>query len=403
MKGASAMQIVVAGAGPVGLMTAALLAADKRTSDISIRVLDPHPPDPWDESAADLRVYALSRASQTLFARLGLWDVIRSCRVSPYRSMRVWEGSDADGRGSVHFEAASIGESDLGHVVEDRLLRHVLVEFLQQQRVEISFANWVQDVDAAASRIRLVTNQAEKIRADLLIGADGADSRVRELVGIGSLRRDYGQSALVANVTSDKPHGETAWQRFGARGPLALLPLADGSSSIVWSLASAEAERLLQVTDAEFGEQLSNASANVLGRLSLASRRASFSLRLQHAAEYARGSVVLVGDAAHAVHPLAGQGMNLGLLDAASLAGVIAQAAEAGEAIGDLYVLRRYARARRAHNLRMQFAFDGIDRLFRLPDWAAPFRAAGLRAVNSAPPLKRLLVEQAMGSGWGGA
>jgi 2-octaprenylphenol hydroxylase len=180
-------------------------------------------------------------------------------------------------------------------------------------------------------------------------------------------------------------------------GPLALLPLADGRSSIVWSLPTADAERLLAASDAEFLAELGDASTGVIGELTKCSKRVAFPLQALHALKYTVPRVALLGDAAHTVHPLAGQGMNLGILDAASIAAVIEDALLAGEDIGDLKVLRRYERDRKGDNLAMLAAFDGLNRLFRLPGWAAPLRALGLRAVETAHPVKRLLMQKALG------
>lgn len=391
-------RIVIAGTGPVGLMTAALLASDARAAAIDLRVVDAAGGLAWSESDLDLRVYALSRASQSLFERLGLWHRVRDRRASPYRAMRVWQGDDPDGVASVFFESATIGEPDLGHIVEDRLLRHVLLEFLlRMPNVRVDFDSPIVSFERGARRARVGMAGGEQIRADLLIGADGAASQVRALAGIGTFGHAYGQRALVAHVESAEPHRETAWQRFGELGPLALLPLADGRSSVVWSVPERDAERLAGMDDAAFESELDRASGNVLGRLRIASARAGFPLQFLHASRYTIPSVVLAGDAAHAVHPLAGQGMNLGLLDAAALAAVIGDAHAAGEYIGDRYVLDRYARARRAHNLQMQVAFDALDRVFRLGGPMPVLAAAGMLAVDAVPTLKRFIVERALG------
>ena len=193
------------------------------------------------------------------------------------------------------------------------------------------------------------------------------------------------RSLPVAHVETARPHERTAWQRFLPGGPLALLPLADGRSSIVWSLPTKDAERLLA------------ASAGVIGDLTACSKRVGFPLQALHALQYTSTRVALLGDAAHTVHPLAGQGMNLGILDAASIAAVTEDALLAGEDVGDLKVLRRYERERKGDNFAMLAAFDGLNRLFRLPGWAAPMRALGLRAVEAADPVKRLLMQKALG------
>ncbi len=231
----------------------------------------------------------------------------------------------------------------------------------------------------------------------LLAAADGSDSAVRKLLDLPAAGHGYGQTALVTHVTSALPHADTAWQRFLPGGPLAFLPLVDGRSSVVWSLPAEEAERLLAAPDAALVEALQTASAGVLGTLSAVAARGGFPLRALHALKYCRPRVALVGDAAHTVHPLAGQGMNLGLLDAACLAAEIEAALEAGEDPGDLKTLRRYERERKGDNLRMLLALDGLNRLFRLPAWAAPLRAAGLGAANASGVAKRALMRHALG------
>jgi 2-octaprenyl-3-methyl-6-methoxy-1,4-benzoquinol hydroxylase/2-octaprenylphenol hydroxylase len=239
------------------------------------------------------------------------------------------------------------------------------------------------------------------VSGTLLVAADGSDSAVRRLLDLPFTGHPYGQTAVVAHVTTEAPHRSTAWQRFLPGGPLALLPLAAGRSSIVWSLPTADADRLLAANDGDFLAELSVASAGVLGALTSCTSRVGVALQALHALRYTTARAALVGDAAHTVHPLAGQGMNLGLLDAAALAAVVEDAVLAGEDPGDARVLRRYERERKGDNLKMLAAFDALNRLFRLPGWAAPVRALGLRAVNATAPAKRLLMQQALGLGIG--
>jgi len=313
--------------------------------------------------------------------------------------MRVWEGEVYGARGSLEFDAAEIGEPDLGHIVEDNLIRERLSRALMDgDRAELSFGTSFDSIAAAPSGMRMKLTSGETVNAALVVGADGSASRVRALLEIPVREQSYEQHAIVAHVATAAPHAETAWQRFLPGGPLAFLPLADGQSSIVWSLPSAEAATLLAAADAEFVAALQEASGEVLGALSLSSARASFPLALVRAHEYCRAGVALVGDAAHCVHPLAGQGMNLGLADAVSLADTLSSATLAGEHIGDLRVLNRYARARKGTNLTMQLAFDALDRLFRLDQWAMPMRKLGLSVVDELPVAMRSRVRSQVGS-----
>jgi ubiquinone biosynthesis UbiH/UbiF/VisC/COQ6 family hydroxylase len=391
------LSIVVAGAGPVGLLFALRLARANATASLRLRIVDAGAPARWQAEAVDPRVYALSRESQWLLG--DLWAVVAARRVSPYRRMQVFEGEDPAGQGSIVFDAAEIGEPDLGHIVEDTLLRTVLLEALGRSGVQTVFGSGVESIRQAGERLALVTMTGDALDADLIVGADGGDSRVRAAAGIRVLEKDYEQRALVAHVVTELPHGETAWQRFLPGGPLAFLPLADGRSSIVWTCPDSDAERLLALGDTEFLAALQDASANVLGRIESCSRRLSFPLALKSATSYTRPGIALIGDAAHSVHPLAGQGMNLGLRDAAVLADTLVSALAAGHYPGDEFVLRRYARAQKARNLGMQLAFDGLNTLFGpgVPAFAAPLRRLGMAAVNRAEPAKRMLMRRALG------
>jgi ubiquinone biosynthesis UbiH/UbiF/VisC/COQ6 family hydroxylase len=400
MTASGVSEVVVVGAGPVGLTFAALLATGPAAERLRVRVIDAQGPPEWSAERMDLRVYALSRASQRALERLAVWSEIHARRASPYRRMRVWEG-ELGASGSLEFDAAEIGEPDLGHIVEDNLIRERLARVLLERRgVELRFATTLEALDESSSSIRVKLTSGEILSATLVVAADGAHSRVRALGKIPAHEHSYGQHAIVAHVATTVPHAETAWQRFLPGGPLAFLPLADGRSSIVWSLPSPRAETLLGAGDAHFVEALQEASGGVLGALELRSLRAAFPLKRVRAHDYCRRGVVLVGDAAHCVHPLAGQGMNLGLADAVCLADTLSAACLAGEHIGDLRVLNRYVRARKGANLAMQLAFDALDRLFRLDDWAMPIRKLGLAAVDELPVVKRMLMRRALGGSY---
>ena len=390
--------VLVAGAGVVGLATAALLATGRCADRLRVVVLDARPIPRWRAEEMDPRVYALSRASQQLLAHVGAWGRIAETRAAPYRRMRVWEGTDAYAASALDFDSADIGEPDLGHIVEDTLLRTVLADKLAAAReAQLAIGSEIESVETAPSEVAVELKDGGSLRGTVLLAADGSDSTVRRLLDLPVAGHRYEQSAVVTHVVSAGDHQGTAWQRFLPGGPLALLPLADGRSSIVWSLPTAEAERLLAASDDEFLAELNAASSGCVGELTACSKRVSFPLQALHALKYTAPRVALLGDAAHTVHPLAGQGMNLGILDAASIAAVVEDALLAGEGVGDLKVLRRYERQRKGDNLAMLAAFDGLNRLFRLPSWAAPARSLGLSAVEAAPPVKRLLMQKALG------
>ena len=394
--------VLIAGAGVVGLALAALLATGRAAERLRVQLLEARPLKRWRAQELDLRVYALSRASEQLFSRLGVWDEVSAARACAYRRMHVWEGEDPHTSASLTFDCADIGEPDLGHIVEDSLLRSRLAECLgAAPNAELTIGAELEALDVGGHGVSVRLKNGGALQGTLLIAADGGDSAVRALAQLPVRSRSYAQTALVTHVASERPHQETAWQRFLPGGPLALLPLVDGRSSIVWSLPTHDAETLLAAPESEFLAALQTASAGVLGALGPSAARAGFPLQALHALRYCDARVALVGDAAHVVHPLAGQGMNLGLLDAVVLAAVIEDAVLAGEDPGDAKVLRRYERQRKGDNLQMLLAFDGLHRLFGLPGWAAPLRAAGLGVVQASDLAKRLLMRRALGLGAG--
>ena len=397
MRSRSATSVLIAGGGAIGLATAALLARGRCADRIRVHVLEARSLPRWREPDTDLRVYALSRASQRLFESLGLWQEIVARRASPYRRMRVWEGEDPSAA-ALEFDSAEIGEPDLGHIVEDSLLRTVLLDALSSApNAEVTLGAELERVEIGPRAAIVSLRHGGTIQGTLLVAADGSDSAVRRMLDLPVVSRSYEQTAVVTHVSSSLPHRETAWQRFLPGGPLAFLPLADGRSSVVWSCPSERAEELLAADADFFLAELQAASAGALGALSSCSARAGFPLQALHALRYSAARAVLVGDAAHTVHPLAGQGLNLGLLDALSVAGVIETAVLAGEDPGDLKVLRRYERDRKGDNLEMLVALDGLNRLFRLPSWAGPVRTAGLKAVDASGVAKRFLMQRALG------
>lgn len=398
--------VLVAGAGMVGSCLAALLAVDPRTRNLRVGLLDAREPPGFDPAApVGLRVSALSRASQNILTVAGAWQAITAARVSPYRKMRVWDARDGDRdvprSDGLCFDSALLGEPDLGHIVENDLVQAALLESVSQAaNIETLIPAQVAQIEAGAATAKVHLDDGSSLGARLLVACDGAGSRVRQQAGIEVDQSDYGQRGVVAVVNTELYHEETAWQRFLRGGPLALLPLASGECSIVWSCEEAKAERLLALDDADFGAALTEASNGVLGAIAVRSARAAFPLRKLQARQYVLPGIALAGDAAHVVHPLAGQGANLGLLDAAALAEVLARAVADGESPGDLRVLRRYERWRKSVNLVMQQALDSLSKLFGLrlaPAGAA--RRAGMSLVGRSPPVANRLARRALGMG----
>ena len=389
--------LIVAGGGMVG----AAFALACSGKGLSIAVVETRAPQrAWPPGEVDLRVSALSRASERLLARLGAWGRIESLGASPYRQMRVW---DAVGGGSVAFDSADLGEPDLGHIVENRVTQLALWERLEQAPdLTLICPAAIAGMDRAGAQRRLILADGRILKPRLLVAADGRDSLVRELAGIPTQGWDYDQRAIVATAIPADWHQETAWQRFLPTGPLALLPLADGRLSIVWSASDARAAELMALGVDDFAAELTEASEGRLGRIRLDGPRAAVPLRLQHAERYVEPGLALIGDAAHAVHPLAGQGVNLGFLDAAALAEALDLALSRRRDIASLWTLRRYERARRGENLAMLAAMDGFKRLFgsdSLP--VAKVRGLGLSLTDRLAPVKRLLMERALGLGGG--
>jgi len=390
--------VVVVGGAMAGAGTAALLAATPATASLRIALVEPKPAMlPAAGAPLDLRVSALSRASQQLLERTGAWPAV-ACRACAYERMVVWEERmDPAGPQALVFDAAELGEPDLGHIAENRSIQAALTARAQEAGVVLLRAG-LTTLECADDAIRICLDDCREYRAALAVGADGADSAVRRQAGIDVRGWDYGQRAVVAHLQPERPHRETAWQRFLDTGPLALLPLADGRVSLVWSTLPAMAEELTACDEEEFAARVTESSAAVLGRLVPASPRASFPLRLLHARRYAARRVALVGDAAHTVHPLAGQGINLAFLDAAALVDVLGAAVESGDDPGELRVLRRYERWRKAEALPAIVLLDGIKRLFSGDNpTQSRLRQGVLGFVQSARPLKRIFMQRALG------
>jgi 2-octaprenylphenol hydroxylase len=318
-------------------------------------------------------------------------------RVTPYQHMHVW---DRAGLGEIHFDAADLAEPDLGHIIENRVIVRALWKSLEGAGVKVLAPTKLGALDFADEGASLTLADGGILRVGLVVAADGARSQVRELAGIASRSEPYDQHAVVATVSAEKGNRSTAWQRFMRDGPLALLPLERELFSIVWSTSPNEAERLCALPEHEFNGLLTKASESRLGRLAVLGARAAFPLRLQHAEKYVLPGLALVGDAAHVIHPLAGQGVNLGFLDAGALVDALLAGRARGRLPGALASLRVYERGRRGHNTATQLAMDGFKQLFSNDSGVLSLvRNLGLGAAGRLAPLRRLFEKVALGQG----
>lgn len=384
--------VIINGGGMVGATLACLLANQGK----KVAVIEAYKIKKIIKTTPyELRVSAISRASQHALIEADAWDGIVKQRVSPYENMTVW---DATGDGEVTFEAAELGEPELGHIIENRAIQFAVTEALQKYETASFYCpNSLQGFEVQDDQVVVELDDGQKISAQLLVGADGANSKVRELAGIDIDRDDYGQSGLVAVVKPEKHHQYTAWQRFQPSGPLAFLPLSDDSCSIVWTLPSDRADYYLSRTDDDFKIALADALDHKLGKIEEVSQRATFPLRGSQANDLVKPRIALVGDAAHTIHPLAGQGVNLGLKDAVELAQVLNDAS-ASRDVGSYKLLRRYERARRGDNMITMRVMEGFRLLFGHS--AAPvktMRNAGMKLFNQSSLLKTEIIRKAMG------
>ena len=383
---------IIVGGGIVGATVACALGE----AGVPVALIEAREPPPPESQQADPRVFAITRASERIFRSLGVWDTIHRQGAFAFSEMEVW---DAAGSGVTHFDCADLGEPCLGHIIEPRFIRTALWQQLESiAAVSLYCPARFQAISLLDDRVEVTLDNDQQLTAALVIAADGAHSPLRNTLGMEIHRHDYRQSSLVALVKTSEPHRNTAWQRFLPGGPLAFLPMGDGWSSIVWTLPSEKIDALLAADKDVFHEELATAFGHRLGDIVDSGEREAWPLQRMHAEHYVKARVALVGDAAHAIHPLAGQGVNLGLLDAATLAEVIVDAKQRGKDPGSLAVLRRYERWRRGDNQLMMTAMDGINQVFssgRSP--LSQLRNLGLSAVNRSATAKRLFMEHAMG------
>ncbi|MBL0433425.1 FAD-dependent 2-octaprenylphenol hydroxylase [Aeromonas hydrophila] len=387
------VDVVIVGGGMVGLGLAAAL----KGSALKVAVIEGQLPEPALDEAPDNRVSALSLASQRILQQVGAWRGIEARRLQPYGQMEVWE---QDSFGRIAFDAASLRQPELGHIVENRVIQLALLEaILAGDNIQLLSPARASSLQSGEAGSLLLLEDGRALSAKLVVAADGAHSWVRRQADIPLTSWDYGHHALVATVRCAEPHEAVARQIFTPEGPLAFLPLWQPDlCSIVWSVPAARAEALCQCDEEQFNRQLTTAFDGRLGLCKVEGARSAIPLTARYARDFARERLVLVGDAAHTIHPLAGQGVNLGLLDAAALAEQILRNQAAGKDIGRLANLRGYERWRKSEAASMLAAMEGLKRLFAGSNPLKKLvRGAGLCAFDLLTPLKQSVIRAAMG------
>ncbi len=386
-------EVIVVGGGPVG--AAAVLALRACGFDVALVERSAIPPR-FDSDDYDLRVYAISPASAAVLDGVGVWSAVLARRASAYSAMQVWEQGVERG---LSFSASDAGTRQLGWIVEHNLIVAELWARFGGLPVYRG-ADIVSAKFSSGESAELQLADGRTLVTRLVVAADGADSKIRDMACIDTVGWHYPQRAVVCHVQTGKPHRATAWQRFLPSGPLAFLPLADGRCSIVWSLEEPMADEVLALEDAAFCARLGAVSEYALGNITGTTRRVAFPLRLQHAQSYVGERLVLIGDAAHTVHPLAGQGVNLGFADVAALTTTLSEARDAGRDWSGARTLGRYQRQRRPENLEMLALTDALYRAFHLT--VPGLRAVlgfGLGMVDRLAPVKSWFARRATTSG----
>ncbi len=406
--------IVIVGAGMAGSALALALTRSAAASNAQLHVAIveqrelPTGTPPLGEGVQgyDLRASALTQSTIRWLNKIGCWQQVKSQRASAFVDMQVWV---EDGTGQISFSAAEVGETELGEVVENRVLTSTLLNAAREsETISLIDGEEVTGLELPRSagegeRVQLELASGRQLSASLVVAADGAASPVRTIANFPVRRWVYGHDAIVCTVLMEMPHRATAYQCFTRWGPVAFLPLESGRAdsalcTIVWSQEKPRAESLMAMTDADFCEALAAALEHRLGRVLEIGRRQSFPLTQMHAIDYYRPGLVLVADAAHTVHPLAGQGINLGLADVAELSSTIDEALEKGRPVNDERLLKRYQRRRKTDNLAMMAIIEGFKRIYRpLPLPAMLLRNEGMNLLDRHTLLKNRIIRYAMG------
>ncbi len=405
----STYDIIVVGGGMVGAAFACACAqsSQEKGLPLSIAVIEPYKPDyNWDKDSFDIRVSAITHASQRLLEKLGVWSKIKKEGAYAYKKMQVW---DSTGHGKICFDADEVAKENLGHIIENRIIAKNLQQRLEDfdnitficpfktKNLKIIDSDESQDSDQNYNVV-ISNDEGVELKSKLVIGADGANSWLRQQANIEITSWAYEQTAVVTTVKTTKHPDYTCWQQFMPTGPLAFLPLKENYSSIVWSTTAQHAEQLVSMDETSFNQQLEETFGTVLGNIEVYSARGAFPLRLRHAKQYVKPALALIGDAAHTVHPLAGQGVNLGFLDADLLAKELINAIEQGKNPGSYSVLRKYERGRKASNITMLASMDILKRLFSNQNpLFSIIRNAGLNLAGGSSLSRKFFINYAIG------
>ncbi len=386
----SRSDVIIAGGGMVGASLALALAQAGK----SVAVIEPHSLIDFDEQQPyDMRVSAISPASRNLLNNLGVWEQITSMRHNPFSSMQV---EDRAGENVLGFSAAEINESALGYIIENRVISLCLQDAAKLHPDISWFKDEVSDFSLEQDDAIVTLAQGKVLLAQLLVGADGANSFIRKHAQIELLEHDYQQQAVVALIEVQPDSADLAWQRFEGNEVLGVLPLSESMASIVWSADTERAEHLIAMDEEGFLHELQVLSKHQFGQFKLQSERHTFPLFGRHASEYVQPRLALVGDAAHSVHPLAGQGANLGFMDVAELVRVLS---ESERDLGSLHVLKKYQRKRLGENALMLRSLEAVQQLYASTNpLITRVRSLGSRMLTGFKPLKAILIQHASGN-----